>query len=306
MTRSGVVSIAGRPNVGKSTLLNRFVGQKLSITAHKPQTTRHSLLGISTIDDVQIAFVDTPGIHVGAKQRLNQVLNRTASNALHGVDLALLMVQAPVFNDDDQRAWDVVVAADVPFMLVVNKVDTVKHKQELLPYLEALPKHDNMIDVHMVSALKGEGVDTLSKAIRARLPEGEWRYDADELTDRSARFLAAEAVREQLTRLLSAELPYALSVEIESYEETTARGDVPLTRIGAVVWVDKSSQKGIVIGKGGERLKEVGRRSRESLESLLQRRVFIEIWVRVKEGWADDERALNSLGYDMPTRLRDG
>ena len=305
MTRSGVVSIAGRPNVGKSTLLNRFVGQKLSITAHKPQTTRHSLLGIRSEGDVQIAFVDTPGIHVGARQRLNQVLNRTASNALHGVDLALLLLQAPVFNDDDQRAWDVVTGAEVPFLLVINKVDTVKQKSELLPFLESLPTHERMLDVHMVSALKGEGVDTLSEVISEQMPEGEWRYDADELTDRSARFLASEAVREQLTRLLSAELPYALSVEIESYEETLARGGVPLTRIGAVVWVDKSSQKGIVIGKGGERLKEVGRRSRESLESLLDRRVFIEIWVRVKEGWADDERALQSLGYDMPSRLRE-
>ncbi len=305
MTHSGVVSIAGRPNVGKSTLLNRFVGQKLSITAHKPQTTRHSLLGIRTVGDVQVAFVDTPGIHVGARQRLNQVLNRTASNAVHGVDLALLLVQAPVFNDDDQRAWDVVVGAEVPFLLVVNKVDTLRRKTELLPYLESLPKHERLLDTHLVSALKGEGVDDLLGAINKHIPEGEWRYDADELTDRSARFLASEAVREQLTRLLSAELPYALSVEIESYEDTEARGGVPLTRIGAVVWVDKASQKGIVIGKGGERLKEVGRRSREALESLLDRRVFIEIWVRVKEGWADDERALHSLGYDMPQRIRD-
>ena len=305
MTRSGVVSIAGRPNVGKSTLLNRLVGQKLSITAHKPQTTRHSLLGIRTEGDVQIAFVDTPGIHVGARQRLNQVLNRTASNAVHGVDLALLLVQAPVFNDDDQRAWDVVVGAEVPFLLVVNKVDTLKRKTELLPYLESLPTHERLLDTHLISALKGEGVDALLGAVNGHIPEGEWRYDADELTDRSSRFLASEAVREQLTRLLSAELPYALSVEIESYEDTEARGSVPLTRIGAVVWVDKASQKGIVIGKGGERLKEVGRRSRESLESLLGRRVFIEIWVRVKEGWADDERALHSLGYDMPQRVRD-
>ena len=295
MTRCGIVSIAGRPNVGKSTLLNRLIGQKLSITAHKPQTTRHSILGIATEGERQIVYVDTPGIHVDGRRKLNQVLNRTASSALHDVDLVLLLVQAMVWNEDDRRAFDLVVGSGVPFYLVVNKVDTVHRRQDLLPFLASLPGHERLLDVLIVSARSGNGTDALEKAIDARIPEGDWRYGEDELTDRSSRFLAAESVREQLTRLLSAELPYALSVEIETFEESPK-----LLRIGAVIWVEKESQKGIVIGKGGERLKEVGKRARGSMENLFERQVFLELWVRVKEGWADDERALRSLGYEGP------
>lgn len=292
MTRCGIVSIAGRPNVGKSTLLNRLVGQKLSITAHKPQTTRHSILGIQTAGEKQIVFVDTPGIHVDARHKLNQVLNRTASSALQDVDVVLLLVQAMVWNDDDQRAFDLVALSGVRFFIVVNKVDTVKHRKELLPYLGKLPSHERLQDVLIVSARSGNGVAALEQAIDAFIPDGEWRYGEDELTDRSARFLAAEAVREQLTRMLSAELPYALSVEIETFEESPK-----LLRIGAVIWVAKNSQKGIVIGKGGERLKDIGKRARGSMETLFEKQVFLELWVRVKEGWADDDRALRSLGY---------
>ena len=295
MTRCGIVSIAGRPNVGKSTLLNRLLGQKLSITAHKPQTTRHSILGIATAGERQVVYVDTPGIHVDGRRKLNQVLNRTASSALHDVDLVLLLVQAMAWNDDDRRAFELVAASGVPFYLVVNKVDTVHRRQDILPFLASLPGHERLLDVLIVSARSGNGVDALEKAIDMRIPAGEWRYGEDELTDRSSRFLAAEAVREQLTRLLAAELPYALSVEIETFEESPK-----LLRIGAVIWVEKTSQKGIVIGRGGERLKEVGKRARGSMENLFGRQVFLELWVRVKEGWADDERALRSLGYESP------
>ena len=293
MTRCGIVSIAGRPNVGKSTLLNRLVGQKLSITAHKPQTTRHSILGIHTEGDRQVVYVDTPGIHVDGRRKLNQVLNRTASAALHDVDLVLLLVQAMVWNEDDRRAFELVAGSGVPFLVVVNKVDTVHRREALLPFLASLPAHERLLEVLILSARSGNGVDALERAIDARVPEGEWRYGEDELTDRSSRFLASEAVREQLTRLLSAELPYALSVEIETFEESPK-----LLRIGAVIWVEKTSQKGIVIGKGGERLKEVGQRARGSMENLFERQVFLELWVRVKEGWADDDRALRSLGYE--------
>ena len=295
MTRCGIVSIAGRPNVGKSTLLNRLVGQKLSITAHKPQTTRHSILGIATVEDRQIVYVDTPGIHVDGRRKLNQVLNRTASSALHDVDLVLLLVQATVWNDDDRRAFDVVADSGVPFLLVVNKVDKVRRREDLLPYLAALPTHPRLDEVLIVSARSGNGIEALERAIDSRIPEGEWRYGEDELTDRSSRFLAAEAVREQLTRQLAKELPYALSVEVESFEESPT-----LLRVGAVIWVEKDSQKGIVIGRGGERLKEVGRLARASMERLFGRQVFLELWVRVKAGWADDERALRSLGYESP------
>ncbi|MBX2886389.1 MAG: GTPase Era [Granulosicoccus sp.] len=294
-TRCGTVAIAGRPNVGKSTLLNRLIGQKLSITAHKPQTTRHSILGVQTNGATQIVYVDTPGIHVRGGRALNQVLNRTASAALHGVHLALLLVQGKVWNDDDQRAWETVTQADVPFFIVVNKIDTIHRKKDLLPYLAQLPQHKNMQTVQLISARKGDGVADLESAIDAYIPEGAFQFSEDDLTDRSARFLAAEAVREQLTRLLVEELPYALTVEIETYEETPT-----LTKIRALIWVEKDSQKGIVIGKGGERLKEIGTRARESLQTLFDTKVHLECWVRVKEGWADDERALRSLGYENP------
>jgi GTP-binding protein Era len=278
--------------VGKSTLLNHLVGQKLSITAHKPQTTRHRIHGVKTEGDLQIVYVDTPGIHTQGKRALNQVLNRTASTALYDVDLILLLVQAGVWNEDDQRAFDLVAQSNVPFYLVINKVDLIKQKAELLPFIEALPSHDNMQDVLIVSARKGSGIDALETQVAKHMPQGEFHYDADELTDRSSRFLAAEAVREQLTRLLSAELPYSLTVDIEQYEQSAE-----LIRIGAVIFVEKNSQKGIVIGKGGERLKEVGTRARASMETLFDCKVFLQLWVRVKDGWADDERALRSLGY---------
>jgi len=288
----GTVAIAGRPNVGKSTLLNRLVGQKLSITAHKPQTTRHRILGIHSKDDHQVIYVDTPGIHVSGTRALNQVLNRTASNSLHDVDLVILLVQAMVWNDDDKRAFELVSRSKVPFIMAINKMDTVKHKSDLLPFLGQLPTDENLTEVMIISARKGGGVDALVSEVHKHVPEAAWQFDEDELTDRSSSFLAAEAVREQLTRLLSAELPYALSVEIESFEQ-----DEKLISIGAVIWVDKPSQKGIVVGKAGERLKDIGTRSRSSLETLFGKKVFIKLWVRVKTGWADDAKALRSLGY---------
>jgi len=295
MTYCGVVSIAGRPNVGKSTLLNRLIGQKLSITAHKPQTTRHSILGIQTEGDRQVIYVDTPGIHVTGAQKLNQVLNRTASSSLHDVDVVILLLQAMVWNDDDQRAYELVSNSGVPFFIAVNKIDTVKHKKDLLPFLTKIPSHDRLQGVMLISARKGAGVDALVEGVGKLIPEAPWQYAEDELTDRSSRFLAAEAVREQLTRMLSAELPYSLTVDIETFETSP-----DLLRIGAVIWVDKQSQKGIVIGKGGAQLKEVGTRSRSTLETLFDSKVFLQLWVRVKEGWADDERALRSLGYESP------
>ena len=279
--------------MGKSTLINRLIGQKLSITAHKPQTTRHSILGIKTVSDLQIIYVDTPGIHVDGKRVLNQVLNRTASSALFDVDAIIMLVQSMVWNDDDQRAFEMVTRADVPFFLAVNKIDLIKHKHELLPFLNDLPAHEKLREVLLISARSGDGLPALEKSVSALIPQAPFQFAEDELTDRSLRFLAAEAVREQLTRLLSAELPYALTVEIEQFEESAS-----LLRIGAVIWVEKSSQKGIVIGKGGERLKEVGKRARASMETLFDSKVFLQLWVRVKDGWADDERALRSLGYE--------
>ena len=188
-----------------------------------------------------------------------------------------------------------VINADVPFIIAVNKIDTVAKKQELLPFLSKLPQHERLQDVMLISARKGAGVDALIEAVKKHIPEAPWQFDEDELTDRSSRFLASEAVREPLTRMLSEELPYALSVEIESFEQTPG-----LLRIGAVIWVDKNSQKGIVIGKGGQRLKDIGQRARTSMETLFESKVYLQLWVRVKEGWADDDRALRSLGYENP------
>ena len=210
MTYCGVVSISGRPNVGKSTLLNHLMGQKLSITAHKPQTTRHSILGIQTVDEHQVIYVDTPGIHVTGTQKLNKVLNRTASSSLHDVDAVILLLQAMVWNDDDQRAFDLVCHSGVPFFIAINKIDTIKHKKDLLPYLTRMPKHDNLKEIFLISARKGAGVDALTTAVHALMPEAPWRYDEDELTDRSSRFLAAEAVREPVsyTHLTLPTTPY--------------------------------------------------------------------------------------------------
>ena len=293
--RCGTVSIVGRPNVGKSTLINRLIGQKLSITAHKPQTTRHSIIGIKTVDAMQIIYVDTPGIHVNGKRVLNQVLNRTASSSLHDVNAVLMLVQALSWTDDDQRTFELVCNAGTPFYLVVNKVDLIKKKSDLLPFLASLPNHETLQDVLLVSARSGDGVEALESAVASHLPEAPFQFDEDDLTDRSSRFLASEAVREQLTRFLAEELPYSLSVEIEQFEESPE-----LLRIGAVIWVEKQSQKGIIIGKGGQRLKDVGSRARQSMENLFGVKVYLQMWVRVKEGWADDERALRSLGYKQP------
>lgn len=294
-THCGTVAIVGRPNVGKSTLINRLIGQKLSITAHKPQTTRHSIMGIKTDRNVQIVYVDTPGIHVNGKRALNQVLNRTASSSLHDVDCVLMLVQSMVWSDDDKRTFELVSNSGTPFYLVVNKVDLVKKKAEILPFLAQLPTHENLIDVLLISARSGDGVEQIEKAVAEKMPVALFQFAEDDLTDRSSRFLASEAVREQLTRFLSEELPYSLTVEIEQFEETDN-----LYRIGAVIWVEKSSQKGIIIGKGGERLKEIGSRARKSMEQLFGCQVHLQTWVRVKEGWADDERALRSLGYENP------
>lgn len=293
MTRCGTVAIVGRPNVGKSTLLNRLIGQKLSITAHKPQTTRHAILGIKTVDDVQTIYVDTPGIHLHGKRALNQVLNRTAAASVFDVDAIILMLQALVWNEHDERASDLVRSTGIPYFIAINKVDLVPAKDALLPYLAKLPQGEQLREIVPLSARKNKGVNILEKAVNTCMPEGKFIYGEDELTDRSSRFLAAEAVREQLTRFLSEELPYAITVEIEQFEEQPA-----LLRIGAVIWVEKSSQKGIVIGHHGENLKETGKRARLSMETLFDRKVFLQLWVRVKEGWADDERTLRSLGYD--------
>lgn len=292
-TRCGTIALSGRPNVGKSSLLNKLIGQKLSITAHKPQTTRHALLGIRTIDDTQYVYIDTPGIHGQAKRTLNRVLNKTASSAATGADVMVLVVQALVWTADDALALEVVQRQDKPWILAVNKVDLVKPKEKLLPWIQSLEGVDDAVTVVPISATKGDNIDVLQNEIKALLPLADFMFDGEALTDRSSRFLASELVREQLTRFLSQELPYAISVEVEEFHQSDN-----LARIASVIWVEKNSQKSIVIGKGGKNLKEIGSRARREMEQLFDSKVHLQLWVKVKDGWSDDAAMIRNLGYE--------
>jgi GTP-binding protein Era len=290
--RAGHVAVIGRPNVGKSTLVNALVGAKVSITSNRPQTTRHRLLGIATFPEGQLVLVDTPGIHREQKRAMNRMMNRAARGALEGVDAALLVVQAGRWDDEDGLAYDALRSAGLPVVLVVNQVDRMKDKTALLPYIAKATAGRDFAGVHPISALKAQGLPGLVRTVLGLVPEQEAPYGEDEITDKSQRFLAGEMVREQLMRQLGDELPYATTVEIERFEV-----DGELLRIGAVIWVERSGQKAIVIGKGGERLREIGTRARQQMERLFDAKVFLETWVRVREGWSDDEAALKSLGY---------
>ena len=300
-SRSGAVAVVGRPNVGKSTLVNALVGAKISIVSNRPQTTRHRLLGIATFPGGQLQLVDTPGIHRGERSQsataMHRMMNRAARGALEGVDAAVLVVEAGRWDEEDTLAYEALREAKVPVVLVVNQVDRIREKANLLPYLRQVVEGRDFAGVHPVSALKRTGLDALVAELLALVPEGAPAYGEDEITDKSQRFLAAELLREQLMRQLGAELPYATTVEIESFsEEATKSG--PMMRIGAVVWVERDGQKAIVIGKGGARLREIGSKARLSMERLFGCKVFLETWVRVRAGWSDDEAALRSFGYD--------
>jgi GTPase len=294
-TRAGLVALVGRPNVGKSTLLNALVGEKVSIVTPKPQTTRHRIVGLLTEGDTQIGFVDTPGIHAGAKRALNRLMNKTAVAALEGVDLCLLLVEAGRWTEADELVLQRAKAAGVPLGLVVNKIDRIKSRDQLLPYLQDASRRHPFAFVVPLSASRRENLAALLAEVRQRLPVAPFLYDPEQLTDRSQRFLVAELVREKLMRVLQQELPYALTVEIEEYRE-----DDGLLRIGAVIWVEREGHKAIVIGAKGALLKKIGSQVRLELEKRLGQKVFLQLWVKVKEGWADDERALRSLGYEAP------
>lgn len=289
----GYAAIVGRPNVGKSTLLNRLVGQKVSITSRKPQTTRHQVLGIQTTDRHQVVYIDTPGIHRQARRAINRYMNRAADGALEQVDVVLFMVRALQWRDEDDLVLKRVADLSKPLLVVVSQVDRVKQKEQLLPFLatvqELLP-HGEIIPV---SAVHGENIDTLEREIARRLPAGPPLFPGEQVTDRSERFLAAELVREKLTRALGEELPYRLTVEIERFN---TRNHV--VHIDAVIWVERESQKGMVIGHEGRILKKAGEEARRDLETMLESRVFLRTWVKVKENWSDDERLLRRMGYD--------
>ncbi|KAF1700021.1 GTPase Era [Pseudoxanthomonas suwonensis] len=294
--RCGSVAVVGRPNVGKSTLVNALVGAKVSIVSNRPQTTRHRLLGIATVPGGQMLLVDTPGLHRQEGRfkasAMSRVMNRTARGAVEDVDAAVLVVEAGRWDEEDTLAFNVLHDAGIPVVLVVNKVDRLKDKTTLLPFLAEVAKDRDFAAVHPISALKRKGLEDLVADILAQLPEAPPVYDEDEITDRSQRFLAGELVREQLMRQLGDELPYATTVEIERFAE-----DGALLRIGAVIWVEREGQKPIVIGKAGARLREIGSKARQQMERLFGRKVFLETWVRVREGWSDDEAALKAFGY---------
>jgi GTP-binding protein Era len=294
-SRCGFVAVVGRPNVGKSTLVNRLLGQKLCITSRRPQTTRHAILGIHTVDASQAVFIDTPGLHRGRKGALNRYLNRTAYASLADVDVVVFVVDRLRWTDEDEAVSERLREHPAPRILVINKVDLLADKAILLPRLEALTKEGGYAGVVPLSAHTGDNVAALERQVLELLPEGEHLFAEDQFTDRSERFLAAELVREKLTRQLDQELPYTLSVEIERFERRAR-----LLAIDALIWVERPSQKAIVIGRGGEGLKRVGSRARRDLERLFGQQVLLNLWVRVKEHWTDDEQALQRLGYVDP------
>lgn len=295
--RSGSIAVIGRPNVGKSTLTNALVGAKVSIVSNRPQTTRHRLLGIATFPEGQIALVDTPGLHKQegkfSASAMSKVMNRAARGAIEDVDAALMVIEAGRWDEADTLAYNVLSDSGIPVMLVVNKVDQIKLKAELLPFLARITEGRNFSSVHLISALKRNGLEQLIKDMLAVLPEAPPMFGEDEITDRSQRFMAGELVREQLMRQLGNELPYATTVEIERFAEEEG-----LLRIGAVIWVERESQKSIVIGKGGARLKEIGSKARLQMERMFDAKVFLETWVRVREGWSGDAAALKAFGYN--------
>lgn len=290
--RSGYAVLIGRPNVGKSTLLNRLLGQKLAITSHKPQTTRHRILGIRSQDDGQIVFVDTPGIHERGDKAMGHYLNRAARTALLDVDVAVFVVQALTWTGEDQRVLDAVKQAGIPTIAAVNKVDLVAPKEKLLPYLQTLAQRHAFADVVPVSAREGDNADALVRVVLSRLPEREAIFPDDQITDRSERFFAAELLREQLTRRYHRELPYAVTVEIERFEEEDGRYN-----IGAVIWVERESQRAILLGQGGLAMKQTATAARKAMNDFFQTRVHLEVWIKVKKSWSSDEASLQKLGY---------
>jgi GTP-binding protein Era len=290
--KTGYIALIGRPNVGKSTLLNHLLGYKLSITSRKPQTTRHRILGIKTTENMQAIFVDTPGIHSGGKRAMNRYMNRTASMSMLDVDIVVWVTDIQEWNDNDEVILKKLKDLDTPVILALNKIDKVEDKDILLPRIESLASRFPFKEIIPLSALKSDNLEQLDSLIYEMLPEGIPFYPEDQVTDRTERFLASEIVREKLFRKLGQELPHAITVEIEQYEDTEK-----LVRIQAIIWVERDGQKNIVIGEGGKVLKTIGQRARIDIELLVGKKVYLGLWVKVKKGWSDNERALQSLGY---------
>jgi GTP-binding protein Era len=292
-SRCGYVAIVGRPNVGKSTLLNCLLGKKISITTPKPQTTRTQILGIQTNGALQIIFIDTPGIHDNEKRAMNRYMNRLANAVIKDADAVLFIVEANHWDAEDEIVLSSLKMTKAPVILVLNKMDELKDKALVLPLIEKLKSRFDFADIVPLSALKADNIGALNAAIDQFIPSGPHLYPDDQFTDKTIRFQAAEIIREKIIHATEQELPYSTTVEIESYEETAK-----LISISAIIWVERDGQKPIVIGKDGARLKRIGTQARKDLEKLLNKKVFLRLWVKVKENWSDDERALRSLGYE--------
>lgn len=290
--RCGYVAIVGRPNVGKSTLLNRILGQKLSITSRRPQTTRHQILGIKTEGDTQVVYVDTPGLHLKEHKAINRYMNKAASDSLKDVDVVVFMVDRTRWTDEDDFVLEKVKAAKAPVILAVNKVDQAKEKQALLPHLQVLSDKFSFAELIPVSAKQGHNIEQLEAIIDRYLPDSVHFFPEDQVTDRSLRFMAAEMVREKIMRQLGDELPYSVTVEIEEFKQKKQ-----ILHISALILVERSGQKKIIIGEKGQQIKTIGRDARKDMEQLFDSKVMLNLWVKVKGGWSDDERALKSLGY---------
>ncbi len=292
--RAGMVAVVGRPNVGKSTLINALVGYKVSIVSDRPQTTRHRILGIHTEEAGQIVFVDTPGLHSDQKRAINRYMNRAARGALADVQLAALVIEAGQWREEDEAAFNVLLEEpDLPRVLVINKVDRIADKGELLPFIAKVGEGRGFAEIFPISARRNSGLADLRRNLIKLLPESEPLYGEDDVTDRSERFLAAELVREQLMRQLGAEVPYATTVTIDKFAE-----DGKLLRIAATVHVERDGQKAIVIGAGGERMRAIGQGARIAMEKQFGRKVFLQLWCKVREAWSDDEAALRGFGYE--------
>ncbi|MBG6242116.1 MAG: GTPase Era [Candidatus Symbiopectobacterium sp. Dall1.0] len=289
----GFVAIVGRPNVGKSTLLNELLGQKVSITSRKPQTTRHRIMGIHTEGPYQAIYVDTPGLHIEEKRAINRLMNRAASSSIGDVELIIFVVEGTHWTDDDEMVVGKLRDQKRPVLLAINKIDNVTDKTKLLPHIQFLSEKMNFLDVVPLSAEKGTNVDTIASIVRKHLPVAEHHFPEDYITDRSQRFMAAEIIREKLMRFLGEELPYSVTVEIERFV-TNDRGGYD---INGLILVERDGQKKMVIGNKGAKIKTIGIEARQDMEAMFEAKVHLELWVKVKSGWADDERALRSLGY---------
>lgn len=290
--KSGLVTFIGRPNVGKSTLLNALVGQKVSITSRKPQTTRHRIMGVSTKEHCQIVYVDTPGLHLGKGKTINKYMNRAASGSLQGVDCIVMLIAATGWQEADDNVLELLRNQEVPVVLAINKVDLLDRREDILPFIEESQTRFEFSAIVPVSAIKRINLDQLENVLLQHLPQQPFLFPEDQLTDRSEKFIAAELVREQLFRSLGQEIPYAIAVEIEKFKV-----EKKILHIDALIWVEKAGQKAIIIGKGGQRLKQVGIAARKEMESFFAKKVNLGLWVKVREGWSDNERALRSLGY---------